>query len=40
MMDDTIIRQLTVGAFSDNGYIAGSTKTGLGLVIDPGGSEI
>ena len=36
-MDDIIVQRLTVGAFSANCYIVGSVKTGVGLVIDPGG---
>ena len=36
-MDDIFISRLTVGALSANCYIAGSVRTGEGLIIDPGG---
>ena len=38
MIDDIVIKQLTVGAFSSNCYIVGSVTTKQGLVIDPGGN--
>jgi hydroxyacylglutathione hydrolase len=40
-MDETlIIKRLVVGSLSANCWIAGSSKTGEGLVIDPGGNDI